>query len=181
MLPDVRAADRILIMIRRCTNTEFDRIYAIINDAAVAYKGVVPADCYVEPYMDTDELRHEIESGVAFWGCEENGALVGVMGIQHIKDVTLIRHAYVVTACRRQGIGASLLSRLRELANRPMLIGTWADAHWAIRFYEKNGFSMVARSEAIRLLKSYWAVPQRQMEVSVVLADARWHGLNGRG
>lgn len=121
--------------------------------------------------MSREELRHEMEDGVVFWGYEEGGELAGVMGIQHVRDVTLIRHAYVRTAKRNRGIGGELLSFLRRQTDRPVLIGTWADAFWAIRFYEKHGFKPVAPDEKDRLLKKYWSVPDRQIETSVVLAE----------
>ncbi len=161
-------------MIRQCDNSEFETIYEIINDAAQAYKGVIPADRWKEPYMSKDELRHEMDEGVLFWGYEEDGELVGVMGIQHVQDVTLIRHAYVRTAKRNHGIGGELLSYLRERMALPVLIGTWADALWALRFYEKRGFRLVSTEEKDRLLRKYWSVPEPQIETSVVLADQRW-------
>lgn len=163
-----------MAMIRRCCDAEFDVIYAIINDGAMAYKGVIPPDCSEEPYMPEDELRHEIGQGVVFWGFEQSGELAGVMGIQDVQDVTLIRHAYVRTAKRNQGIGGELLSFLLGKTGRPILIGTWADAIWAVRFYERHGFRLVSTAEKDRLLKKYWSVPQRQIETSVVLADHRW-------
>ena len=158
-------------MIRPCNSHEFDSIYAIINDAAKAYKGVIPEDRLKEPYMSKDELRHEMDEGVVFWGCEVDGELVGVMGIQQVKDVTLIRHAYVRMVRRNQGIGGKLLSFLRKQTTRPILIGTWADAVWAIHFYEKNDFRLVSPEEKSRLLKKYWSIPDRQIETSVVLAE----------
>ena len=161
-------------MIRQCDDSEFEMIYEIINDAAQAYKGVIPVDRWKEPYMSKDELRHERDEGVIFWGYEEDGELVGVTGIQHVQDVTLIRHAYVRTAKRNQGIGGKLLSHLRKQTTRPILIGTWADAVWAIRFYEKHGFQLVSSEEKDRLLRKYWSVPERQIETSVVLADQKW-------
>jgi len=161
-------------MIRQCGNTEFEMIYEIINDAAQAYEGVIPGDCWKEPYISKDELRREVDEGVVFWGYEEDGELVGVMGVQQVQDVTLIRHAYVRTAKRNQGIGAKLLSYLREKTTRPILIGTWADAVWAIRFYEKRGFRLVSSEEKDRLLREYWSIPERQIETSVVLADQKW-------
>ncbi|MFQ5796199.1 MAG: GNAT family N-acetyltransferase [Candidatus Bipolaricaulia bacterium] len=161
-------------MMRQCDSSEFETIYSIINDAAQAYKGVIPDDCWKEPYMAKDELRHETDEGVVFWGYEEDGELVGAMGIQHVQDVTLIRHAYVRTAKRNQGIGGKLLSSLREQAARPILVGTWADAVWAIRFYEKHGFRLVSPEEKDRLLRKYWSIPERQIETSVVLADQKW-------
>jgi N-acetylglutamate synthase-like GNAT family acetyltransferase len=163
-------------MIRICASQDFDHIYAIINDGAQAYKGVIPADRWTEPYMSRDKLRHEIEDGVIFWGHEEGGALAGVMGLQDVKDVTLIRHAYVRTANRNQGIGGKLLTHLRTITDRPVLIGTWADAVWAIGFYEKHGFRVVDRDEKTVLLKKYWNIPERQVETSVVLVDAKWPG-----
>lgn len=160
-------------MIRRCGEKDFAAIYSIINDAAKAYKGVIPPDRYNEPYMSEDYLRHEIESGVIFWGYEEEGELAGVMGIQDIQDVTLLRHAYVRTVKRKKGIGGKLLSHLRRMTDRPILIGTWAAAHWAVSFYEKHGFSLVSTEEKDRLLKKYWSIPERQIETSVVLAEER--------
>ncbi len=170
-------------MIRKCTDAEFDLIHAIINDAAIAYKGVIPPDCWKQPYMSEDELRHEIEEGIVFWGYEEASELAGVMGLQEVQDIVLIRHAYVRTVNRHQGIGGRLLAFLRGQTARPILIGTWADAVWAVRFYEKHGFRMVSPQEKDRLLKKYWSIPQRQIETSVVLADPRWfeRGESGSG
>ncbi len=167
-------------MIRKCEANEFEAMYAIINDAARAYKGVIPADCWKEPYMPREELRDEIDAGVVFWGYYEAGELAGVMGIQDVQDVSLIRHAYVRTAKQRQGIGAKLLSRLISETSRPMLVGTWAAAVWAVRFYAKHGFTLVTEKEKNLLLKKYWTVPERQIETSVVLADARWSRATGR-
>src|SRR5579862_8850545 len=130
-------------MIRRCDHADFELILAIVNDGARAYKGIIPEDRWQEPYMSSDKLHYEIEEGVVFWGCEEREILEGVMGLQQVQDVTLIRHAYVRTGNQRRGIGAQLLSHLRQMAQGPVLIGTWADAAWAIRFYEKNGFRVV--------------------------------------
>ena len=161
-------------MIRKCEDTDFETIYEIINDGAEAYKGVIPADRLKEPYMDRDELRHEIDADVEFWGYEEAGELLGVMGIQHVLDVTLIRHSYVLTAKQKKGIGGKLLLHLRTMTSRPILIGTWADASWAIRFYEKHGFRVVTVEEKNRLLKKYWSIPDRQIETSVVLAEEDW-------
>lgn len=161
-------------MIRPCNDTDLDSIFAIINEAAEAYRGVIPADRWHDPYMPREELRHEIQSGVRFWGWEKGGKLVGVMGLQDVQDVTLIRHAYVRTANRSSGIGGKLLGELRKLTARPVLIGTWAAATWAIRFYEKHGFRMVTPEEKDRLLKRYWSIPERQIETSVVLGDEQW-------
>ena len=161
-------------MIRRCGDRDFDLIWTIINDGAQAYKGIIPADRWTEPYMSRKKLRYEISEGVVFWGYEDAGSLSGVMGIQAVQDVTLIRHAYVRTSNQKRGIGALLLSHLRELATTPVLIGTWADAVWAIRFYERHGFQSVGPQEKDQLLKRYWTVPERQIETSVVLADQKW-------
>jgi len=161
-------------MIRRCDGGDFEEIWTIINDGAGAYKGIIPEDRWTEPYMSREKLEHEIGDGVVFWGFEDDGALAGVMGIQHVQDVTLIRHAYVRTGSQKQGIGAKLLAYLCEMATGPVLIGTWADAGWAIRFYERYGFERVEAEEKIRLLKKYWTVPERQIETSVVLADSTW-------
>jgi N-acetylglutamate synthase-like GNAT family acetyltransferase len=158
-------------MIRRCEERDFELIWSIINDGAQAYKGVIPADRWTEPYMSKEELRQEIDDGVVFWGCEEAGSLLGVMGLQNVQDVTLIRHAYVRTSSQKQGIGSRLLSFLLNKAERPVLIGTWADANWAIRFYRKHGFQVVDQQKKERLLRRYWTVPERQIEISVVLAD----------
>jgi len=161
-------------MIRQCDSSEFESIHAIVNEAAEAYRGVIPVDRWKEPYMSRDELQHEIDGGVVFWGYEERGELIGIMGIQHVREVTLIRHAYVRKAKRNQGIGGRLLSFLREQTTRPILVGTWADAFWAIRFYEKHGFRLVSPEEKSRLLREYWSIPERQVETSVVLADRKW-------
>lgn len=166
------------MMIRPCDHTDFEIIYAIINEAAQKYQGVIPADCLKRPYMSREELKHEIDADVVFWGYEEAGELMGVMGIQHVQDVTLIRHAYVRPHKQQQGIGKKLLKALCAESDRPMLIGTWADAAWAIRFYQKQGFSFVTRKEKNRLLKKYWTISARQVETSVVLADKKWFNMN---
>lgn len=158
-------------MIRPCDSKDFDSIYSIINEAARVYRGVIPEDRWKEPYMSRDELQHEIDEGVVFWGYQQGAELVGVMGIQHVHDVTLIRHAYIRPANQNQGVGGKLLSELRNQTNRRILIGTWAAAVWAIRFYEKNGFRLVSPQEKDRLLKKYWSIPERQVETSVVLED----------
>ncbi|MDE3154329.1 MAG: GNAT family N-acetyltransferase [Acidobacteriota bacterium] len=158
-------------MLRPTTPADFDVILAIINDAAQAYAGVIPADCWTEPYMPADELRREIAHGVVFWGDEEDGQLVGVMGTQDVQDVTLIRHAYVRTDRRGRGIGSRLLAHLRGRTTRPILIGTWAAADWAIRFYEQHDFVVVPAPEKDVLLRRYWTVPERQMATSVVLRE----------
>jgi len=157
--------------IRLCRDDERAAILAIVNAAAEAYRGVIPEDCWHEPYMPAQELAGEIAAGVAFWGYEADGALVGVMGIQPVRDVDLIRHAYVLPAHQRHGIGAALLQHLRRRSARRMLIGTWAAAEWAIRFYRRHGFELVSPERKTALLKQYWAVPDRQIEASVVLSD----------
>jgi len=151
---------------------ESEIIFNIVNDAAQAYKGIIPVDRWKEPYMTKEKLQHEIEEGVEFWGYEEDGQLQGVMGLQLVDDVTLIRHAYVRTVKRNSGIGGKLLSHLKTLTNKPILIGTWAAADWAIKFYEKYGFKVVSMEEKNILLRKYWNIPDRQVETSVVLAEA---------
>jgi GNAT superfamily N-acetyltransferase len=162
------------MMIRRCDDRDAEVIWMIINDGAQAYEGVIPAVQWAEPYMSREEMQREIDDGVVFWGFEDGGELVGVMGIQKVEDVTLIRHAYVRSGWQKRGIGAQLLRHLRGLTKDPILIGTWADAVWAIRFYEKHGFRMVGFAEKERLLKKYWKISERQTETSVVLADLKW-------
>lgn len=161
-------------MIRPCTDADFETILAVINDGARLYKNAIPDACWKEPYMDADELRHEIASGVRFSGVEGGGGgLVGVMGLQAVKDVILIRHAYVRQDRQRRGIGSSLLAELTGHAPRPVLLGTWKAARWAVRFYEKNGFTLVEGEEKDRLLKAYWEIPARQVDASIVMADRR--------
>lgn len=157
-------------MIRQYKESDFHTIFEIINDAARAYKGIIPEDRWHEPYMPVDELRAEIEDGIVFWGFEREGQLLGVMGIQDKGDVTLIRHAYVSSRSQQQGIGKKLLQYLENMTDKPILIGTWAAASWAISFYEKNGYALVSEEEKKRLLEKYWSIPQRQVETSVVLA-----------
>jgi N-acetylglutamate synthase-like GNAT family acetyltransferase len=159
--------------IRAATSGDVAVIQEIINDAAHAYKGVIPADRWHEPYMPMPELESEIGKGVRFYCAIRAARIVGVMGIQDVKDVTLIRHAYVRTAERRHGIGQALLEHLNRLTTRPVLIGTWKAATWAIRFYEKNGFRVTTEAEKNRLLRTYWTIPDRQVEESVVLAGKR--------
>jgi GNAT superfamily N-acetyltransferase len=156
-------------MIRPCTQRDFEQIWSIINDGAQAYRGIIPDDLWTDPYMSRRELRHEIEDGVVFWGLELDNALQGVMGVQHVHDVALIRHAYVRTSKRRSGFGGMLLRHLQALTNRRILIGTWADASWAIRFYEKHGFTLVPAEEKDQLLSRYWKISARQIETSLVL------------
>jgi GNAT superfamily N-acetyltransferase len=159
--------------IRPCRDDERETILAVVNSAAEAYRGVIPADRWHEPYMSAAELDAEIAAGVEFWGYEEDGELVGVMGIQPVRDVDLIRHAYVSPARQRGGVGAALLAHLAQARTRPTLVGTWAAAEWAIRFYERNGYALVAPERAAALLEAYWSIPARQVETSVVLARQR--------
>ena len=147
---------------------------AIVNDAAQAYRGVIPADRWREPYMPADELEKEIADGVVFWVTEEDGRLLAVMGIQDKGEVALVRHAYVAPNVQRKGVGTSLLRHVQGLTGKPVLIGTWAAASWAIEFYRRNGFTVVPSSHKDRLLRTYWSIPERQIETSVVLADGRW-------
>ena len=165
-----------IYVIRDCTKFDFEKIYEIINDAATSYQGIIPADCWKEPYMPTSELRHEISDGVKFFGEERMGNLIGVMGRQSRGDVILLRHAYVRTAWRNQGVGSDLLRHLLVSADHPVLIGTWSVAHWAVRFYEKHGFAVIRGARKDALLKKYWSLSARQIENSVVLADPNWVG-----
>ena len=164
-------------MYRQSNESDFKTIYEIINSAAVVYKGVIPADRWQEPYMPKEELAREIAAGVVFWCWEVDGDILGVMGIQDVKDVTLIRHAYTLPACQRNGIGSKLLQYLTGLTKRPLLMGTWKNANWAIRFYEKHGFTLVTEEEKNILLKKYWDIPARQVETSVVLSNSPAKGL----
>jgi GNAT superfamily N-acetyltransferase len=161
-------------VIRACTAADVPAIIAIVNDAAQAYKGIIPADRWHEPYMPLEELSSEMAAGVRFLGYEAGGELAGVMGIQDRGEVDLIRHAYVRTSQRQSGIGSQLLRALEEGSRKPILIGTWAAATWAIRFYEKNGYRLLDRDETVRVLKKFWSIPERQIETSVVLASRRW-------
>ena len=161
-------------MIKKCLDVELQAIYDIINYSAQAYRDVIPEDAWHEPYMTREELSNEILAGVEFWGYYVSGRLVGVMGVQDKQDVTLIRHAYVLTNQRRKGIGTRLLKYLEHETSKPILIGTWSDASWAIEFYKKNGYRLVSSEERGMLLNKYWSVPQDQANASVVLADTRW-------
>jgi GNAT superfamily N-acetyltransferase len=161
-------------MIRSSVPDDFDAIYTIINDAAIAYKGVIPHDRWHDPYMTEKELREQIDNGVRFFCYCENEKVLGVMGIQDKGDVYLIRHAYVLTASRNKGIGTKLLKELVRDSEKPVLIGTWKAATWAISFYLRNGLRLVTEAEKDFLLKKYWSIPERQVETSVVLADARY-------
>lgn len=156
-------------MISRCGPSHFGAILEIVNDAAQAYRGVIPADRWHEPYMPEHELRAETAAGVVFWGFTENEELVGVMGLQYVADVALIRHAYTRTALRGRGVGSALLEHLKREAKAPLLVGTWRAATWAVAFYERRGFTLADEAEKVRLLKRYWSIPERQIEESVVL------------
>jgi N-acetylglutamate synthase-like GNAT family acetyltransferase len=162
------------MIIRKSVEEDLPVMLEIINDAADAYRGVIPADRWHEPYMPADELANEIASGVVFWVAEQGGQLAGLMGIQDKGDVALVRHAYVAPTTQRSGVGTTLLRYVEGLTEKPILIGTWAAAAWAIDFYRRNGFTLVSTSEKDRLLRRYWSIPPRQVETSVVLADRRW-------
>jgi GNAT superfamily N-acetyltransferase len=157
--------------IRPCRDSDRAAILAIVNAAAEVYRGVIPADRWHEPFMPRDELDREIAAGVVFWGYEEDGRLAGVMGFQSLRDVDLIRHAYILPSSQGRGIGGALLAHLRQLSPRRILVGTWEAADWAIRFYRRHGFELVAPARKTVLLETYWNVPDRQIEVSVVLAN----------
>jgi GNAT superfamily N-acetyltransferase len=160
--------------IRKCIGADVEMILEIINDSAKAYKGIIPADRWHEPYMTRDGLECEIDSGVSFYGFEVEKRLIGVMGIQDRGEVTLIRHSYVRSRHRNQGIGTRLLRALESKTEKPILIGTWSAATWAVAFYEKNGYRLLGKEEKTELLKRYWTIPDRQIETSVVLANSRW-------
>ena len=162
------------MLIRKSVEADFAPILAIINDAAQAYRGVIPPDRWHEPYMPADELRSEIADGVVMWVADEQGSVLGAMGIQDKGDVALVRHAYTATAIQRKGVGTQLLHHVEGLTDKPILIGTWAAAAWAIGFYHRNGYTLVSDAEKDRLLRRYWSIPVRQIETSVVLADRRW-------
>ena len=159
--------------IRPCRPDERAAMLAIVNSAAEAYRGVIPGDRWHEPYMSLEELDSEIAAGVAFWGYEVDGELIGVMGIQQVRDVDLIRHAYVLPGNQHRGVGSGLLTHLRGLTTRRMLVGTWAAAEWAVRFYQRRGFELVSSEDKAALLRTYWTIPERQIETSVVLAYPR--------
>jgi GNAT superfamily N-acetyltransferase len=160
--------------IRKSVEADFSAMLAIINDAAQAYRDVIPADRWHEPYMPAGELAHEIADGVVFWVAEVEGRLAGVMGIQDRGEVALVRHAYTAPALQGKGVGTRLLRHVESLADKPILIGTWAAAGWAIAFYQRNGYTVVPNSDKDRLLRTYWSIPARQIETSVVLADEQW-------
>ena len=163
-----------MVVIRAIQEKDVGEALAIVNEAARAYRGVIPADRWHEPYMSGAELETEIAGGVVFWVAEEDGRLVGVMGMQDKGEVVLVRHAYIVPTTQRKGLGTRLLRHMTELADKPVLIGTWADASWAIDFYRRNGFTVVSNRQKDALLRRYWSIPGRQIETSVVLADGRW-------
>jgi GNAT superfamily N-acetyltransferase len=167
------------MLIRKSAAEDFTALLAIVNDAAQAYRGVIPEDRWHDPYMSAAELAREITDGVGFWVAEDDGHLLGLMGIQDKAEVALVRHAYVAPAHQRKGIGARLLRHVESLAGKPILIGTWADASWAIDFYRRNGFTVVSNQDKDRLLRRYWSIPIRQIETSVVLADGRWMAARG--
>jgi len=169
------------MLIRKSRKEDFEAILAIVNDAAHAYKGVIPDDRWHEPYMPPEELAKEIADGVEFWVAEDDAGLVGVMGMQDKGDVALVRHAYVATKLQKKGVGTRLLRHVEGLANKPVLVGTWASASWAIEFYRRNGFTVLAGAEKDRLLTAYWSIPARQIETSVVLADRRWMAGSAKG
>jgi N-acetylglutamate synthase-like GNAT family acetyltransferase len=160
--------------IRQSNASDLPAMFAIINDAAQAYRGVIPPDRWHEPYMPMEELRSEIADGVVFWVAEEDGRLIGVMGIQDKGEVALVRHAYIRPNVQRKGVGTRLLRHVEALVDKPVLIGTWADATWAIDFYKRNGYTLLSPAEKNRVLPRYWSIPARQVETSVVLADRRW-------
>jgi GNAT superfamily N-acetyltransferase len=155
--------------IRPCDDKDLAAMLAIVNAAAVAYRGVIPADLWHEPYMPEADLRDEIAAGVEFWGLDSDDGLIGVMGVQHVKDVDLIRHAYVRPDRQRHGVGAQLIEHIRGRSPRRMLVGTWAAATWAISFYQRHGFELVAPDATATLLRTYWTIPERQIATSIVL------------
>jgi GNAT superfamily N-acetyltransferase len=170
-----------MTLIRRCREGDWAALLAVVNAAAAAYREVIPADRWREPYMPADELEREIADGVVFWAAEEDGRLLGVMGIQDKGEVTLVRHAYVTPTVQRKGVGTALLRHCQGLVRKPILIGTWAAASWAIEFYRRNGFTLVPGGRKDSLLRKYWSIPPRQVETSVVLADGRWMGAHDDG
>lgn len=160
--------------IRKSNAADSEPMLALVNAAAQAYRGVIPEDRWREPYMSAYELQQEIAAGVDFWVARDHDRLLGVMGIQDKAEVELVRHAYVEPTAQRKGIGTRLLRHVLGLARKPVLVGTWADAIWAIEFYRKNGFTPVPATDKDRLLRQYWSIPDRQIETSVVLANGRW-------
>jgi N-acetylglutamate synthase-like GNAT family acetyltransferase len=169
-----------MMVIRKSVESDFPEILSIVNDAALGFRAVIPADRWHEPYMPSDELAGEMNRGVVFWVAEQDGRLSGVMGVQDKGDVVLVRHAYVAPATQRAGVGTTLLRHVEALVEKPILIGTWAAASWAIEFYRRNGFTLVSNDEKDWLLRTYWSIPARQVETSVVLADQRWRETHSR-
>jgi GNAT superfamily N-acetyltransferase len=169
------------MLIRRSVAADFATMLAIINDAAQAYRGVIPADRWHEPYMPADELMRECSDGIVFWVAEEEGRLLGAMGIQDKGEIALVRHAYTAPSAQRKGVGTKLLRHVEGLAGKPVLIGTWAAAWWTVEFYRRNGYTLVSSGDKDRLLRRYWSIPTRQIETSVVLADRRWVEAQARG
>jgi N-acetylglutamate synthase-like GNAT family acetyltransferase len=163
-----------MTIVRRSVDADFAAILAVVNDAAQAYRGVIPADRWHDPYMSSDELAGEIADDVVFWIAEQDGLLAGVMGLQDKEEVVLVRHAYVASTAQRAGVGTTLLRYVEGLVDKPILIGTWAAASWAIEFYRRNGFTVVPTAEKDHLLRTYWSIPDRQVETSVVLASREW-------
>lgn len=163
-----------MVLIRKSLESDRADILAIVNAAAEAYREVIPADRWHDPYMSRDELEREISAGVVFWVAEHEGRVLGVMGMQDKGDVALVRHAYVAPHTQRMGVGTGLLHHVEGLVDKPILIGTWASAAWAIDFYRRNRFTVVPDAVKDRLLRTYWSIPERQIETSVVLANARW-------
>ena len=162
------------MVIRKSVDADFAAMWAIINDAARAYRGVIPADRWHEPYMPANELEKEIAAGVVFWVAEDEGRISGLMGIQDKGEVALVRHAYVASSTQRSGVGTKLLHYVESMVDKPILIGTWAAASWAIEFYQRNGYTLLSTGDTDRLLRTYWSIPTRQIETSVVLASRRW-------
>ena len=165
------------MQIRQSSEADLPAMNRLVNEAALAYKGVIPADCWHEPYMPREEMAREIAGGVRFWVAEEDGRLLGIMGIQDKGEVALVRHAYVAPGTQRKGVGTTLLRQVEGLAAKPVLIGTWAAARWAIAFYLRNGYRLVGEEEKGALLRRYWSISERQAATSVVLADARWRSV----
>ena len=164
-------------LIRRCASADLSQVCQVVNDAAVAYRGVIASDRWKDPYMPLAELQEEIAAGVSFWGAYEGETLVAVMGLQHVQDVALVRHAYTRSASQGKGIGKALLRHVTAQTDRPLLVGTWAAASWAIAFYQSQGFRVLGK-EKDNLLRRYWSIPERQIEESVVLANEQWLGGN---
>ena len=173
--------EELQVSVREFAEGDFEAAYSVINDAAMAFRDTIPADRWHEPYMPREELSAEIAGGVMFSCAAIEGRLVGVMGLQHKRDVDLIRHAYVIPALQSRGIGTMLLEHLEGISGRSILVGTWRANVGAISFYERHGYQLVAEDHRERLLRTYWQIPERQIEESIVMADARWVALHGAG